>query len=127
MEVRVLKGTAGAYRVHRVFGQVTFGELLMTLQPFFVHRSERAPANALWDFTQASSALSSDEVERLADLVGQHLGRGGHPRAAIVAADDLGFGLARVYSARIAPRTDHEVRIFRGREEAIQWLDTAGA
>jgi len=46
-------------------------------------------------------------------------------RFAIVAPDDLAFGLGRMYAAYrdVDARSTKEVRVFRTMEEAIVWLD----
>ena len=46
-------------------------------------------------------------------------------RFAIVAPDDLAFGLGRMYAAYrdVERRSTKEVRVFRTTEEAIVWLD----
>lgn len=46
-------------------------------------------------------------------------------RFAIVAPDDLAFGLGRMYAAYrgVDPRSTKDVRVFRTMEDAIAWLD----
>lgn len=46
-------------------------------------------------------------------------------RFAIVAPDDLAFGLGRMYAAYrgVEERSTKEVRVFRTMEDAIAWLD----
>jgi len=122
MNVRVQQDPARGLCVHRFFGRITFQDLLATMAEGGAVEPDRSGINALWDFSQAFPAVSPEELERLADLAGQQSGGAACPQAAIVAADDLSFGLARVYSARVNSRSAAEVRIFRTREEALQWV-----
>jgi hypothetical protein len=122
MNVRVQRDPERGLRVHRFFGRITFHDLLATMAEGGVAEPDRSGRNALWDFTQAFPAVSPEELERLADLAGQLPGGAACPQAAIVAADDLAFGLARVYSGRVNSKSAGEVRIFRTREEALQWV-----
>jgi hypothetical protein len=124
MNVRVQVDPDRGVRVYRFFGRITLEDLLATLGKGAALEPVRSGRTALWDFTQAFPAVSPEELERLADLTGCDSGGAGRPRAAIVAADDLAFGLARVYSARVNSRSAGEVRIFRTREEAIEWVDS---
>jgi hypothetical protein len=50
-------------------------------------------------------------------------------RFAIVAPDDLAFGLGRMYAAYrdVDARSTKEVRVFRTMEEAVAWLDEGKA
>ncbi len=122
MNVRVQRDPDRGLRVHRFFGRITFQDLLATMAEAGAVETDGPDSNALWDFTQAFPAVSPEELERLADLAGQQPAGAPCPRAAIVAADDLAFGLARVYSARVNSKSAGEVRIFRTREEALQWV-----
>jgi hypothetical protein len=49
-------------------------------------------------------------------------------RFAIVAPDDLAFGLGRMYAAYrdVDARSTKNVRVFRTMEEAVAWLDEKG-
>jgi len=122
MGLRVHSEISGGVLRLRASGTVTLGELRSTLQALYSGDARTAAMDALWDFSQATMAVSSDDLEHLAEFVSHHWGEGGDSRSAIVAADDLAFGLARVYGARVRPRVQSQVRIFRDRERALAWL-----
>lgn len=68
--------------------------------------------------------ISASRVMDLAELAGQMDTSGLHSRLAIVAASDLFFGLARMYQSQREMATDgrKEVRVFRDRKAAEEWL-----
>ena len=65
--------------------------------------------------------------ERLRELAGTSasMDAATSSRFAIVAPDDLAFGLGRMYAAYrgVDPRSTKEVHVFRTMEEAVAWLD----
>jgi hypothetical protein len=83
--------------------------------------------DVLWDYRLADlGGLSRDDLERLV-CVGlkyrdRHAERAGG-RTAIIASEDLAYGLNRVSSARTRMEGyPFEVRTFRTAEEAGEWL-----
>ena len=80
--------------------------------------------NHLWDLTEAdTSAIRSDDLQEIALLAKQSSPSGRNGRTAIVSNSDLGFGLSRMYGT-FAEMSGHgiEVRPFRSREEAEEWI-----
>jgi hypothetical protein len=75
----------------------------------------------LWDVRDATSTLTSDEMEKLARAA---LARdtGGSARVAIVTDVDVVYGLSRVFEV-YRQSNDVEVRVFRDSEEAERWLE----
>lgn len=80
--------------------------------------------HVLWDFTQAIlPSMSTEQVEILSYQVTEkgHSRDGG--KTAIVASQDLVFGLGRMFGS-LSSSKNHiaEVRVFRSSEEAIAWI-----
>lgn len=105
------------------------GEGEVTYQDFVEHRqnllaSPVKPASkalVLCDYRTARISLSSEEVWRIkrkSDKVAEFFGGA---KVAIVAADALGFGMARMYSMASEPG-DFEVDVFKNMAEACAWL-----
>ena len=107
--------------IHKYSGNLTEQGLLNTIQSFY----EDSPTlYTLCDYSDASiDRISIAFVRQLYSMV-QKLGfarQGG--KTAVVAPEDLGYGLARMF--QIMSDTDDfpfETRVFRSYDEAKQWL-----
>lgn len=74
----------------------------------------------LWVTTKLEICGNSYEVASLADLVKEELANPPE-KVAIVASNDLLFGLSRVYAGRRETDTT-ELNVFRDEQSAINWL-----
>lgn len=73
----------------------------------------------LADFTHVTDVkFTPDEVRMLAEVSPFSA----HSRRALVAEDQLVFGLSKMFSILRSLRGDHDLRVFRNRGEAIAWL-----
>ena len=80
--------------------------------------------NHLWDLTEADmSAVKSEDLQQIALIAKQYSSSDRAGRTAIVSNSDLGYGLGRMYSS-FADLSGHsaEVRSFRSRKEAEEWI-----
>lgn len=77
----------------------------------------------LWDL-RAGFELGAPELQALAKATARHRPAGA--RAAVLATDDLAFGLSRMYEAFVGDTSDR-FRVFRAREEALSWLRSESA
>ena len=89
-------------------------------------QSKLAGYNELIDMSEVTDIayVSNDLVRSLADLSAS-LDSPEHPsKFAIVASDDLHFGLGRMYNAfrDMARQSTRQTRVFRTRAEAEEWL-----
>ena len=68
--------------------------------------------------------VSADRVSRLAELSGSMDSPVSPSKLAIIATADFHFGLGRMYQTHreIAKQSTKVVRVFRARQEALQWL-----
>lgn len=68
--------------------------------------------------------VPADRMSDLADLSGSMDAPGSLSKLAIIATNDLHFGLARMYQTKreMAAQGTKTVRVFRAREDALQWL-----
>jgi hypothetical protein len=109
--------------IHRISGEFGVQEFRTTTSEELGHPEFRPGMDALWDFTQADiSKVTSDDVRTMVQRMQQvSRQRGSGYRIAIVAPDDLTFGLSRMYEAQSAG-LDREIRVFRDEKEALAWL-----
>jgi hypothetical protein len=121
MPITVFADDARRRLVAAATGKLTLSEL----QTFI--RTERAGDRRTWplilDLADASASISASDIEAVANTVGDRLRVEG-PRApvALIAADDLRFGLGRMYQTFCEQHGVDTVRVFRTRAQAEAWL-----
>jgi len=110
--------------VHDVTGPISEVEMYDALEKFY---KQEPTALLLWDMSQADAGHVTSEILQKFIKKSAELGvsrQGG--RTAVIAPDDLQYGLARMSEAfskmESAP---YSFRAFRTREEALQWLKPA--
>jgi hypothetical protein len=73
----------------------------------------------LWDLSGTDFNLSSDQLSIFAARTRRKTNK--PQKTAIVALEDLAYGLARIYSVH-REEQQTEVNVFKSEEEAIRWL-----
>ena len=73
----------------------------------------------LWNFSKGSLNLTSTQIQELADYAKTKFSP--PSRVAIVATEDLAFGLSRMYEAFRAQEMV-DIEIFRNEQDAHNWL-----
>ena len=90
-------------------------------------RPEVAGFNELFDMSEVERIVppSKGSVRDLADLAAGMDSSGCSSKFAIVAPEDLAFGIARMYESyrEFDPRSTKEVAVFRTLAAAMKWLD----
>lgn len=78
----------------------------------------------LWDMTNADvNRISTQEVNKIADLPLYKAERRMGGKNAIVAPDQLAYGLSRIYETVVGLQNQpFETRVFRNLEDACAWL-----
>lgn len=80
-------------------------------------------ASAIWDFSKAKSKFEYEHVEELVNWISEHkLGRG-PTKVAVIAPEDLEFGMSRVFTA-FEDECGYTIQVYRTKEKAYQWLRT---
>jgi hypothetical protein len=106
-------------------GLVTADELIQYQQDAW-SRPDVAGYDELVDMTGVEGFLepTRDSLRGIADLAARMDTPGTTTRLAIVAPQDLAFGLGRMYEAYrgLHERSTKQVAVFRSLEEAVRWL-----
>ena len=102
----------------RVFGEISFDEFRTTLREMVEDPDFDPSFGRLWDIREARSTLSGEEVRGIAEVVRKFVGG---RRSAVVTRTDVGYGLARMYSA-LVEEAGIDVQAFRDMDEAMMWL-----
>ena len=102
----------------RVFGKISLDEFRTTLREMVEDPDFDPSFGRLWDIREARSTLSGEEVRGIAEVVRKFVGG---RRSAVVTRTDVGYGLARMYSA-LVEEAGIDVQAFRDMDEAMMWL-----
>jgi len=70
--------------------------------------------------------LTFGDVSRIADHCAQRAGAIGEARIAMLVADDLSYGMNRMWTSLVYKKLDHAGNIFKSRSEAWRWLTGPG-
>ena len=121
MEIKTIKDEKQDLTVHEVTGLISEMEMYEAQKQFY---KQNPTTLLLWDMSQADvSHVTSDILQKFVIKAAELGALRQTGRTAVVALEDLPFGLARmsgVFSEmESAP---YSFRPFRTREEALQWL-----
>ncbi len=107
--------------IYTLTGKVTAAEIKHTIEQFY---SGQITKHVLWDLTDSDvSALSKPEVESIAFTPRTATEKRQQGKTAIVAPDDLVYGLSRMYqSLTHLENQPFETRVFRIKDDAMNWL-----
>jgi hypothetical protein len=98
---------------------------LAELQDFIrtARSGERREWPLLFDATWATTAINAVEIRALSSLVGSAIRtEGARAPVAVAAADDVVFGMMRMYQAQCEGEGFDGIGVFRTREAAETWL-----
>ena len=106
-------------------GEITGHEIIAEMEEYY---SGRTTTMVIWEFSRVKGpGLSTEELQAVAAAGRKYseVRRGG--KSAIVASEDLMYGLSRMYEA-FTEMDGHPVKnkVFRSMEEARQWLEIPG-
>ena len=105
------------------YGELSPEEILLTLIEFYQGIDGPPTRKVLWNTANATTEnLSMDDMDQIVSLRLNHEGTMFGGKTAIVAPQDVTFGLARVFEIRTAG-TDREIMVFRTYEEAAEWIE----
>lgn len=105
-------------------GDISDSDLLPSYKQLYQNENWKPGFNEIVDLRNAElSDVTNKGLERLAIFVKQvTVGKCEVFKTAVIAPDDLPFGLARVYEA-VSVDTLESVRVFRDLKLAFEWLE----
>jgi len=106
----------------RYWGNLTYGEIAQAFGELVALPGFRKGMKCIADFRKAHTALTGADIRQLAGIAAGTDGDWGATKWAVIASDDVIFGLSRMYSSLTA---DHEVttHVFRSADSANDWLE----
>ena len=116
-------------RIRVQAGSVVTNDLIITilkkLYSMEAYRSEKVAG--LWDFRGCKSDLNYDKFQKIKYYITHHYDPSwSHTYTAIVADEDLIYGLSRMYEI-VAEDVPTNKKIFRNIEDAQNWLKEVSA
>ena len=108
--------------VYTAKGTISGQEVKSAIKDFYEHGP--ITSNVLWDLTLAVlTDISSEDIRSISHVPRKSLELRKDGKTAIVAPDDLAYGLSRMYQSSPPPdNLPFEIQVFRETEEAHQWL-----
>jgi hypothetical protein len=122
MPIKTLRFPEKQLAVHEVYGKVTLDQFESTIVQ---HNKEGFSQLTLWDASSfIGEAMSTSVLERFARSFYQKTpNRPECSRVAVVAPRDLIYGMTRMFeSFSQVEKFSVEHRVFRSRDEAMEWL-----
>lgn len=124
MPIEIITDESLSMTIFRGSGELSYEEIKKAIKSFYDSPSN---PNVLWDLQQASIArLTHEQLELLADDLISLRGDKIQGKRAIVAEDDLSFGLSRMFetltSVSAGQNTTNEMRVFRDLKQAYDWF-----
>lgn len=116
LRTRISTGENGFYRIE-VEGEAGAAAVAKIIGEIAVFPDSK---KELWVATNLKFDLSNAEIIAQADLAKQMNKRA--TKVAIVASDDLNYGLARVYAGHRETK-ENQLTVFRDEESALKWLE----
>lgn len=93
---------------------------------FFAHAFAHGATYVLCDFTDASKFdIPSSDVDRMVEQDRGEIDRHPHLLEVVIAPQNLVYGLARMWQAKVNTIRPHTA-VVRTRDEAVEWLRAAG-
>ena len=112
---------SGDVTMRKVIGTLTYDDLLEALREFYAGNPTK---HVVWDLSAAEMGkINFEDLEHIAEFVMRYLSMRAGGKTAIVAPDDLGYGLGRIVDSlaesKDAPIATHT---FRNIDEAAKWI-----
>lgn len=121
MGIKITKDKGQDLTVHVVTGPVSEAEMYDALTKLY---KQEPTMHLLWDMSKAEVGhVTTDTLRRFVRKAAQMGERRQGGRTAIIAPQDLQYGLARMseFFAEMES-APYNLRVFRSKEEALQWL-----
>ncbi len=112
------------YRIHSLSGEFDFEFIKNNLLSVYRDPEFNPEFNSIWDLSQVNSLqkISPDEIEWIVSFVKNQRSLYGKIKTALVVAEKLHFGIARIYEMSLEEDTNNEVMVFKDIKKALAWI-----
>ena len=120
VEIEIAEGAAYV-TFSGVLTAVSWGEAYRELQ---AHAQFVQDLPTVWDFRAATGIndLTAGDFRAFSEFVGKVRGSGTRPKVAMIASQDLEFGIARMYELGSKDKIPIHLGVFRNSEDAVEWI-----
>lgn len=109
----------------RIRGKLTTAGFSKFLRDLLALPTWRKGMPILSDYREADAAgLSTEDIRTMAEEYARLSDKIGPGRSALVVAESLEYGIARMWISWTEMKTDREVRVFQSVELATAWLNS---
>ncbi len=124
MTIRIEIDEAKGIAYVKVYGCIYESDIRQAFHSVISSSDYKKGMHRLWDLSEADlSTIDNASLESLAKMSMDYSPTFDRTKVAVVAPQDLEFGMMRVYE-RISERKDYIFSPFRALEEAEKWLTT---
>lgn len=124
MTIEISTDSSNSLTIFKGRDVLSFEEIKKAIKSFY-----DAPSmpNVLWDLQQADlTSLTREQLELLADNLASMRGDKKEGKTALVAQNDLAFGLSRIFetltTVSAGQNATNEMRVFRDLKQAYDWF-----
>ena len=112
------------HRIHSLSGEFDFEFIKNNLLSVYGDPEFNPEFNSIWDLSQVNSLqkISPDEIEWIVSFVKNQRSLYGKIKTALVVAEKLHFGIARIYEMSLEEDTNNEVMVFKDIKKALVWI-----
>lgn len=103
-------------------GETTIEELAELIATIIKDPDYSRSLNVLSDMRELNSSYSYQQMQAVVDKFPDPGEMVGKTRSAVLVAKDLTYGMGRVWGSITENRTVAQAQVFRGLEEALEWL-----
>ncbi|HSJ47840.1 MAG TPA: hypothetical protein VLA26_03245 [Gammaproteobacteria bacterium] len=121
MDYRIAVDDTSGWGKATISGEITPQGLVEMLEAAWSHPQYSRVEAAIWNFLDAHTTMRLDDLLQFNAWVATTKRDRGAKTIAIVAADDVIFGVGRMFHA-VQPELGWKLCIFRDEPEAIAWL-----
>jgi hypothetical protein len=108
-----------------ISGELDLDDFRRLFAAAWSHPEYSAVEKAIWDFRDATTRMRIGDLVELTSWIADSKSRRGASTIALVAADDVGFGVARMFHA-VQPEHGWQIAVFRDEVAASDWLRARG-
>lgn len=113
--------------VHTLTGTMDLSVIVNTISKTLDDPEYQVGMNAIWHFCDTSEVkLSPEDLMYAAEYAGKKMDKSGKAyKLALVAEEDLSYGLTRVYEAWRSEESTATIQSFRFIDDAFAWIKSA--
>ena len=112
------------YRIHKLSGDFDFEFIKNNLMTVYRDPEFDPGFSSIWDLSEVENLqkIVPKEIDWIVSFVKNQRSIYGKIRTAIVVAQKLHFGIARIYELSLESDSNNEVMVFKNIEKAIHWI-----